>query len=318
MRRWSYESLDPAIYKHGDRAIGNWVQRLTVDEYIETIRTALGVDISKEAREILPPDVRADGFKNTAYNLNVDLGHVVAYARLAEAVVGRMDVAAFAGGGAELTDGQIARMGERILRAPLSEHEIGLHSDLARSVVVSGGTFEEAVGYVVEAMLQSPRFLYRVEQQRGDGTPWPTDAHELASRLSYILWGAPPDSELMQAAESGALYDDAEVGRQAQRMLGDPRAVARSADFVDQWLDLDRLANLSPNEEKFPVWDPELAGDMRRETLAFFEDLVWKQKRPLADALNAQFSYLTPGLAQHYGVEPAGLGLQRYDLASIL
>jgi len=313
---WSYESLDPAIYKHGDRAIGNWVQRLTVDEYIETIRTAFGVDISKEAREILPPELRADGFKNTAYNLNVDFEHVMAYARLAESVAGRMDVAAFAGGGAELTDAQIARMGERILRGPLTEIEIGLHSDLAKSVVASGGTYEEAARYVIEAMLQSPRFLYRVEQQRGDGTPWPTDAHELASRLSYILWGAPPDGELLQAAESGALYADAEVERQARRMLADPRAVARSADFVDQWLDLDRLASLSPNEEKFPAWDPALAGDMRRETLAFFEDLVWTQKRPLADLLNAQFSYLTPRLARHYGVEPAGPGVQRYDLAS--
>jgi hypothetical protein len=313
---WSYASLDPAIYKHGDRAIGNWVQRLTVDEYIETVQTALGVDIAKQARRILPPDVRADGFKNTAYNLSVDLEHVTAYARLAEAVVERMDVAEFVGGREELTDAQIGRMGARILRGPLTEHEIGLHANLAKSVVTSGGTFEEAAGYVVEAMLQSPRFLYRVEQQRGDGTPWPTDPHELASRLSYILWGAPPDRELMQAADSGAIYDDAELDRQVQRMLGDPLAVARSADFVGQWLDLDRLANLSPNEEKFPLWDPELAGDMRRETLAFFEELVWQQKRPLADALNAQFSYLTPGLADHYGLDPTGHGLRRYDLAS--
>lgn len=317
---WSYESLDPMIYRHGDRAIGNWVRRLTVEEYIETVRSTLGVDVSKEAREVLPPDLRADGFKNTAYNLNVDLGHVAAYARLAETVVGRMDVAKIAAGGPELqelTDEQIAGIGERILRAPITEHELGFHSELAKTVVASGGTFEEAAGYVIEAMLQSPRFLYRVEQQRGDGTAWPTDAHELASRLSYILWGAPPDRELMRAADSGALYSGAEVGRQVQRMLADPRAVARSSVFIDQWLDLDRLANLSPNREKYPAWDPKLAGDMRWETLAFFEDLVWKQERPLADLLNAQFSYLTPRLAEHYGVEPAGPGLQRYDLAPI-
>ena len=313
---WTLANLDTAVYKHGDRAMGNWVQRLTVDEYIETVRSVFGVDISQEAREILPPDLRADGFKNTAYNLNVDLQHVAAYARLAEIVVARMDVAKFMGGVAELTDKQITLLSERILRTPITEHELGLHSSLAKSVLESGGTYKEAAGYLIDSMLQSPRFLYRIEQQRGDGTAWPIDAHELASRLSYILWGAPPDNELLRAADSGALYDDLEIERQLARMLSEPRAVARSAEFIDQWLDLDRLANLSPNREKFPAWQPGLAADMRRETLAFFEDLVWKQKRPLADLLNAQFSYLTPRLAEHYGLQPAGPDLRRYDLAA--
>ena len=313
---WSYEMLDRAVYRHGDRALGNWVQRLTVSEYIETVRGTLGVDVSKEAREILPPDLRADGFKNTAYNLNVDLGHVEAYARLAEAVVARIDVAAFTGDGATLTDEQITKIAKRILRGPISEHELGLYRRLAAAVTEAGGSIEDAAGYVTEAMLQSPHFLYRIEQQRGDGTAWPVDAHELASRLSYILWGSPPDEALMAAADAGELYDRIEVERHVQRMLDNPRAVARSAEFIDQWLDLDRLSNLQPNPAKFPDWDPAVAADMRRETLAFFEEVVWKQKGPLANLLNARFSYLTPRLAKHYGIEPRGPGFERYDLAS--
>ncbi|HUG66104.1 MAG TPA: LamG-like jellyroll fold domain-containing protein, partial [Pirellulaceae bacterium] len=93
---WSVEVIDPAVYLHEGHAGDIWVQRLTVPEYIATVRSAVGVDIAKEARELLPPDLRADGFSNTAYNLNIDLKHVEAYSKLAEIIVSRMDVLKFA------------------------------------------------------------------------------------------------------------------------------------------------------------------------------------------------------------------------------
>lgn len=313
---WTLERLDPAIYSKADREIGNWVQRLTVSEYIETVRASLGVDVAKEAREILPPDLRADGFANTAYNLNVDLAHVEAYARLAAIVVSRMDITAIRGDGLS-TEDLIAKLGLRILRGVITEHEIGLFADLARSVTEGGGSSDDAVKYILEAMLQSPRFLYRVELQRGDGTKWPADAIEIASRLSYVIWGSAPDDELLARARSGDLAEDAELGAQVDRMLAHPRAIQRSLQFVEQWLDLGRLGNLNPSQKKFPDWDPRLGDDMRRETVAVFEDLVWKAERPLAELLNAQFSYLTPRLAAHYGLSPKAEGLARYDLASV-
>ncbi len=313
---WTLDRLDPAIYAGGDRAMGNWVPRLTVSEYIETVRGSLGVDVSQEAAQMLPADLRADGFKNTAYNLGVDLGHVDAYARLAGIVVDRLDVSEFLDG-QEVAEDWMLGLGRTLLRGVLTEHELVLFMKLARSVTEAGGTAEDAAKYVVEAMLQSPRFLYRVELQRGDGTAWPVDPHELASRLSYIVWGAPPDAELLEKARAGSLADEGEVAVQIEQMLADPRAVARSKQFVAQWLDLDRLANLSPSREKFPRWDPALGSDMREETLTFFEDLVWKQGRPLADLLNAQFSYVTPRLAGHYGLPPAGAGMSRFDLSAV-
>lgn len=313
---WPLKRVDPAIYSQGDRAMGNWVQRLTVSEYIETMRGSLGVDVAEEAREILPPDVRADGFENTAYNLSVDLDHVEAYARLAAIVVSRVDFLAIRNNGVS-TEDAIAELGRRILRGVITEHELGLFWELGRAVKEAGGSSDDAMRYVLEAMLQSPRFLYRVELQRGDGTAWPADAFEVASRLSYVIWGAAPDSELLERAQSGDLTDDDEVAAQVDRMLDDPRAVQRSLQFADQWLDLGRLTSLSPSRNRFPEWDPRLGDDMRRETLAFFEDLVWKQKRPLADLLNAQFSYLTPRLAEHYGLPPGAEGLARYNLAAV-
>ena len=118
---------------------------------------------------------------------------------------------------------------------------------------MQGGSFEEATRYMIEAMLQSPRFLYRIENQVGDGTAWPVGQYELATRLSYMIWGrsSPPDEQLMKLADEGKL-DRAEVEKQAQRMLDDPRAIEHSKQFIIEWLDLNRLANLSPNPKKIP------------------------------------------------------------------
>ncbi|NNM28573.1 MAG: DUF1592 domain-containing protein [Akkermansiaceae bacterium] len=320
--RWSLEAIDPAIYAHAGPA-GTWVQRLTVAEYIATVQQTMGVDISAEARRLLPPDLRADGFSNTAYNLNVDLKHVEAYARLAAAIVDRLDVPRFAGRfskNRKLTQKEIraliAGMGRWILRGPLEAREIDSYHGITTTVASGGGGFEEAVRYVIEAMLQSPRFLYRLEHQQGDGEMWPAGDYELASRLSYIIWGCSPDETLMKAAAEGLLTDPERLEHEAKRLLAAPRAVERSLQFVHEWLDLGRLDNLRPDRTRFPRWDPALAADMQRETRAFFEEIVWKQKRPLSELLNAPVTFATPRLAAHYGLAPRGAPgeLARHDL----
>jgi hypothetical protein len=151
-------------------------------------------------------------------------------------------------------------------------------------------------------MLQSPRFLYRIEKQWGDGTPWPVAPHELASRMSYFIWGAPPDEPLFRAAGNSGLEDTASIEKQARRMLEDPRAIEQSLRFVSEWLHLERLDQMKPSEKQFPDWSPLLAFDMKAETLAFFKEIVWQQRRPLTDLLNAQVSFVTPRLAEHYGL----------------
>ena len=305
---WSIEKIDPALYAHAGQTNQNFLQRLTVSEYIETVKHTFGVDISKEAREILPPDLRADGFSNTAYNLNVDLKHVNGYATLADIVVGRIDIRAFARRFKRkllFTDKEmgdlIEKMGKWILRGPIDKHEVIVYRGISTTVASAGGSYEDAVGYIIEAMIQSPRFIYRIENQRGDGTANPVNEYELASRLSYIIWGGPPDKDLMDAAEDGDLFDPSSVEQHVARMLNDPRAVEHSARFISDWLNLGRLANMRPNQDRFPNWKPELAIDMKNETLAFFDEVVWNQKRPLSDLLNAQVTFATPRLTQHYG-----------------
>ncbi len=329
---WPLETIDPAVYVHGGRPDANWLRRLTIPEYIETVRALFDIDISKEARELLPPDVRADGFSNTAYNLNVDLKHVEAYQQLAEIVVSRIDSLAFAKRFERrltFTDGKIGDliegMGRVILRGPVKTREVVAYRGITTTVAATdGGTMEEAVSLLIEAMLQSPRFLYRVERQRGDGKPQSVTEYELASRLSYMIWGCPPDETLFDAAEDGDLYDEESVRNQSVRMLKDPRAIAHSKRFFSDWLNLPRLKNIQPNKDKFPNWNPALAQDMQKETLAFFEDVVWKQNRPLAELLNAKVTYATPRLAKHYGlpseaadIENSDAELVRFDLSNV-
>ena len=278
------------------------------------------MEIEDEARRLLPPDIRADGFSNTAYNLKVDFKHVEAFAKLAEIIVKRMDVFAFAKRfHNKLTlDKQtrtlMERMGKWVLRGPLDEREILLYRGITSMMASGGGNFNEAVGSVIEAMLQSPRFIYRMEDQQTDGS---VEEYELAVRMSYLLWGGPPDEELYRAADKGELGEKPRIEAQVRRMLGDPRAIEQSQRFVYDWLDLGRMDNLAPARAMFPKWDPSLGGDMRAETLSFFKEVVWTRKRPLTELLNAQVTFLTPRLARHYGMFPKGQNFTRYDLTNV-
>lgn len=318
---WSLNSIDPAVYVHGGRPDANWLRRLTIPEYVETIRSLFDIDVSKEASERLPPDVRADGFSNTAYNLNVDLKHIEAYQQLAEIVVSRIDIDAFRKRfkkNVKFTDKDmgdlIKKMGQLILRGPLENREIIAFRGISTTIAATeDGKMDEAIALIVEAMLQSPRFIYRIERQRGDGVAQQVDEFELASRMSYMIWGSPPDEQLFQAAAEGDLYDSESVQQHAERMLADTRSIEHSKRFFADWLNLSRLENLQPNPTKFPDWNPELANDMHKETLAFFEDVVWKQKRPLSELLNAKVTYATPRLAKHYGLPPEAANLSESD-----
>ncbi len=321
--QWSLARIDPAVYVHGEPSHANWIRRLTVAEYIATVRASTGVNIAAEARQLLPPDVRADGFSNTAYNLNVGLKHINAYTQLAGIIAKQMDAQKFAARfsrSRNVTDKVmrplVEAMGKWLLRGPLNDREIVVYRGITTTVVANGGGFDEAVRLVIEAMLQSPRFIYRIENQQTEG---PVGGYELASRLSYLVWGAPPDAALYAAAEKGELANAAKLEEHVQRMLKDSRAVDRSVQFVSEWLNLNHLANLRPDKTRFPNWTPALAVDMRAETIAFFKEVVWKQNRPLGDLLNAQVTFLTPALARHYQMPKikSGNGPTRYDLAGI-
>ncbi len=306
---WSLEKIDPAVYVHSGSAMGSFVQRLTIQEYVATVRDSVDVDIEKEARAVLPPDLRVDGFTNTAYSLKVDLKHVQSYAKLAETIVERMDVPTFAkrfGLKGRLTAKTlrqfVERAGEWLLRGSLDELEISRLVRIGEIVQNSDGNAAEAASFILEAMLQSPRFIYRIENQRGDGGMWPVSHFELASRMSYIIWGSSPDNELHEIAGRNELHKG-NVDLQIERMLKDPKAIQRSNQFLNEWLNVDRLGYLRPDAKRYPNWNEKLGRDMLEETMTFFNYIVWEQRRPLNDLLNAQLTFASPSLARHYGID---------------
>jgi len=290
----------------------NLVRRLTVNEYVASVHSALDVDVAEDARSALPPDLRSDGFSNTTSGQVLTLSHVEAYEALAATVAGRVDGAALRARHGECPDFDEAcvraflrSLARPLYRGPLRAEEEEVLLPLFAVVQSEGDDFAVAAGLALEAMLQSPRFLYRVERERGPGGARPLDDYELASRLSFLVWGAPPDDALYDAAEAGTLSDDAQIEAQVLRMLEAPAAREASIRYFGDWLDLGRLETVARDPERFASWSPALAAAMREETARFFEHIVWEQGRPLSDLFDAQLTFATPELAAHYGLPPS-------------
>jgi hypothetical protein len=164
--------------------------------------------------------------------------------------------------------------------------------------------FESGVRLAIQAMLANPRFVFRLEQApaaaRAGQTYRITDL-DLASRLSFFLWGTVPDAELVKAASSGALKTQRGIDAQLRRMLADDRAAALATRFGAQWLRLQDIKKNRPDPLLYPQWDDTLADGFRRETELFFESLV-RDDRPVLDLLSADYTYVNERIAKHYGI----------------
>jgi hypothetical protein len=192
----------------------------------------------------------------------------------------------------------------RAFRRPPLANEVNGLLRLFDSTQKDGDNFEQGMRVVLQALLVSPRFLFRIERDANPADPTashPVSAFELASRLSYFLWSSMPDDELLKAAESGALAKPGVLHAQVKRMLDDPKAAALSENFAGQWLQLRNLDEAKPDPEKFPDFDDELRRAMKRETELFFEALI-KEDRSILEFLDAKFTYLNDRLAMHYGI----------------
>jgi hypothetical protein len=166
------------------------------------------------------------------------------------------------------------------------------------------GGFEAGIEMGLRAVLVSPEFLFRVEQDPAGVAPqaaYRVGDLALASRLSFFLWSSVPDDALLDAAVAGKLRDRAELERQTRRMLADPRSEALVNNFADQWLYLRNLDSIKPDMRAFPDFDDNLRQAMRRETELLFES-VMREDRSIVDLLRANYTFLNERLAKHYGI----------------
>ena len=169
--------------------------------------------------------------------------------------------------------------------------------------------FEGGIRTALQATLASPHFVFRMEEAPSGVEPgeiYEIGDADLASRLSFFLWGAPPDEELVRLAAQGDLSGDGELERQVRRMLQDPRAEALASRFAAQWLRLQDLGKIRPDALSYPYYDQTLADAMHRETELLF-DHIRADDRSVTDLLTADYTFVNERLARHYGI-PGVLG----------
>ena len=164
--------------------------------------------------------------------------------------------------------------------------------------------FEDGIRWAIEALLVSPKFLFRVEQDpagAAPGAPYRIDDLDLASRLSFFLWSSIPDDELVDLAARGELRDAGVLERQVRRMLADPRAHALLENFAGQWLYLRNLGSVAPDATRFPEFDDNLRQALRQETELFIGSQI-REDRSVHDLLRADYTFINERLARHYGI----------------
>lgn len=302
------------------------LRRLNRFEYNNTIGDLLQ-DSSLPANAF--PLEEQSSFDNDANVLRVSRllveGYLAAAESLADAALAKPDTLACAAT-ASTADAAVQEqcagtfidgLGGRAYRRPLAPDErarlLGVFR-AAREFL----DFKSSVSTVLETMLMSPQFLYRVEQGAAvEGSPGvlKVDSWSLASRLSYYLWGSMPDDALFQAAREGKLSTAADVQREAMRMYGAERSRVTVRHFTRQWLELSTVDQQGKDAELFPDYSPAIGSLMRRQTETFAEHLYFDGGGTLGALLSAPYSYMNQPLAKFMGVSgPTGEAFERVEL----
>jgi len=197
----------------------------------------------------------------------------------------------------------LASVGRRAFRRPLTDADLRPLLAFYRSGRQERD-FDFGIEKALRALLVSPDFLFRIEQDPADaapGTVYRLSDLELASRLSFFLWSTVPDDQLLDLAEKGRLKEPAVLDQQVRRMLDDPHSDSLVSNFAGQWLYVRALSQQKPDPDIFPEFDESLRQSFAKETELFFQDIL-REDRSVMDLLDANYTFLNQRLAEHYGI----------------
>ena len=284
------------------------LRRLTRFEYGNTVRDLLNVDTA--VVQEIPADV-ADGFDNNA-SLQVAAEFllekyvVVAEALAAEAV---QDLSALTEcdavqQGEETCAKQFAQsFGRRAFRRPISLNDEAMFM-AAYHAGADGGSYAEGIEVMIRMALQSPDFLYRLEisQPATNSSLIALSSFEVATRLSYFLWGTGPDDALLDVAAAGQLQTKEQVAAKARQMLASPKAQVSLNNFLGQWSGIRELETLTKNTELFPNYSSALRDAMQRELPAFVSYMLANNDANLRTLFTSEQAFVSGPLANIYGV----------------
>ena len=308
------ETVEPGIRK---------MRRLTRFEYDRTVSDLLGIE-STYGHDFTP-ETMVHGFDNNADALQVNALYAdqvrSAAEKLAKAVMGNPTAAWTCSSPSDsaCVQAQITSFGKRAFRRPLTEAEVSRYEVLFALAAVEDGV---AAGFelVLSAFLQSANFLYRPEigvLNESTGL-YELNAYEIASELSYLLWGSMPDDELFASADSGALLDPAEIHTQVVRMIASPKTRAMVTHFGRLWLEIENLMAQPKDTKSFPEFTEPIRGSLLEETARFLNHVILDQKGSLSDLLEADYSMLNGALTAYYGVAPTdGADPSSYTLTDL-
>ncbi len=284
---------------------------LTRTQYNNTLLDLLGDD-SAPADEF-PPEHRVENFENNAEThqanpLLVEKYWGAAREVSARVVSGELDPIAPCPDAdyADCVQSFIVDFGKRAFRRPMLPAEVEGFRQLYDKAEPSLG-YAASIGLVLEAMLQSPQFLYRVEAPIA---PTPATGavmlggYELASRLSYFLWNTMPDDELFRAAAMDELKTSTQIEGQVRRMLESPKARAMVKDFHRQWLDLDRFDGLARDGSDLDT--KELTDSWKQSLLSFVDFVYWGGTGSLEELFSSDLIFVNPTLSQLYQLPSDG------------
>ena len=198
----------------------------------------------------------------------------------------------------------VSRLARRAYRRPVTGEDVDTLLAFFDRGREDGGSFDAGIQLALERMLVDPDFLLRIERDpsgAAPGEPYRLSDVEVASRLSFFIWGSIPDGPLLDAAERGALTEPSVLDAQVRRMLADPRARSLVDDFAIQWLHLRNLEDVTGDPVPFPDFDDNLVEAFRQETTLFLASTV-REDRSVLDLLDADYTFVNERLARHYGI----------------
>ena len=292
---------------------------MTKTEYGNTLRDLFGVDPA--IADELPEEVSGEGYLNSLSPLQLEQ-----YLSIAQKVVDQV----LAPEGAPPTEMQKRLLGalpaheedaraaarrvaqslaRKAYRRPPSEAELEVLLQVFDLGKQNNLNDRESVRLMLKAMLVSPQFLFitPAEEVRPDVEIVPLDDHQLASRLSYLLWATMPDDELMALADSGKLHEPPILKAQVKRLLMDPRSRALFDGFGAQWLGVGNLQSQTFDPDKFPQMTSEMRLAMYDEARLLFESIV-RENRNIVDFIDSDYTFLNENLATIYGLEKTVTG----------
>jgi mono/diheme cytochrome c family protein len=212
----------------------------------------------------------------------------------------------------------VSHLAERVYRRPPTSQEIAQLTGLVATAQKNGDSFQEGICLAIQRMLISPSFLFLVEQDskpKSASGSHPVSDYELATRLSYFIWGSTPDDDLLRLAGERKLRSPGVLAAQVKRMLWDAKSQSLVDDFGGQWLQFRALESHEPDRKKFQQYTEYTRMSMAKETELFFANLM-QQDRPVTDLLDAKYTFLNQRMAEFYGIpDVKGAEFRKVDIS---